>query len=170
MHRQRVPTYAIHPNASLVPSNMQITSILALALPAAVLAQVRPPTFPCLIPPSPFPQTSSSPSNLPPPRTKPHISHTTPTPQSTTSATTTSTTTSAASATSTADLEALCESGNPVYADACPQCLDECEDSAYADQCFFSVFTVVNEIESDCEARGGSNCKSLAVSEVCGSS
>ncbi|KAI0976436.1 hypothetical protein F4678DRAFT_225379 [Xylaria arbuscula] len=77
------------------------------------------------------------------------------------------TTTSSAAATSTADLEAICESQAGPYTSYCPQCLHNCADSSVPDQCFYSVFTVINAYESDCEAHGGNNCLGQAINEYC---
>ncbi|KAI1274773.1 hypothetical protein F5Y07DRAFT_205844 [Xylaria sp. FL0933] len=76
-------------------------------------------------------------------------------------------TTSSAAATSTADLEAICEAQAYGYKQYCPQCLHNCATSSVPDQCFYSVFTVVNAYESDCEAHGGSNCASQAINQYC---
>lgn len=88
---------------------------------------------------------------------------------STSTVTPTSTTTSAA-ATSTADLEAICEAQAGGYANRCPQCLYTCETSSAPDQCYFSVFTAVNYVDSVCQAHGGSGCANTAVNEVCSGS
>ncbi|KUI67139.1 hypothetical protein VM1G_02579 [Cytospora mali] len=77
------------------------------------------------------------------------------------------TTTSSATPSATPDYEAICESQAYGYADYCPQCLSQCEGSAYAEQCYYSVFTAINEIESDCEAHSGWNCEQTAVDDVC---
>ncbi|KAI1361010.1 hypothetical protein F5Y08DRAFT_33970 [Xylaria arbuscula] len=79
-----------------------------------------------------------------------------------------STTTSAAMPSSTADLEAICESqAVDGYKPYCPQCLHNCADSAYPEQCFYSVWTIVNAYQSDCEAHGGNNCLGQAINEYC---
>ncbi|KAI0148455.1 hypothetical protein GGR57DRAFT_241227 [Xylariaceae sp. FL1272] len=76
-------------------------------------------------------------------------------------------TTSSAAPTSTADLEAICESQAGPYTEDCPRCLSRCATSAYVKDCFYSTFFTVNGIESDCEAHGGSNCKGKALDQVC---
>ncbi|KAI1747912.1 hypothetical protein F4782DRAFT_534978 [Xylaria castorea] len=82
-------------------------------------------------------------------------------------ATLTSTTSSVAPS-STADLEAICESQAYGYKDKCPQCLHTCATSSVPDQCYYSVFSAINGIESQCEAQGGNNCENIAVNDVCG--
>ncbi|KAI1263956.1 hypothetical protein F5Y18DRAFT_391981 [Xylariaceae sp. FL1019] len=76
-------------------------------------------------------------------------------------------TTSSAAPTSTADLEATCESQAGSYADACPRCLYRCADSAYVEECYYSTFFTVNGIQADCEAHGGNNCRGQALDDVC---
>ncbi|KAI8628587.1 hypothetical protein F5Y19DRAFT_106510 [Xylariaceae sp. FL1651] len=77
------------------------------------------------------------------------------------------TTTTAAATSSTPDLETICEAQAGPYADACPQCLQRCATSSVPDECYYSVFSTVNYIESVCEAQGGNNCRNLALNEVC---
>ncbi|KAI3337614.1 hypothetical protein HD806DRAFT_529176 [Xylariaceae sp. AK1471] len=76
-------------------------------------------------------------------------------------------TTSAPATSSTPDLEAICESQASSYADACPRCLYRCTTSSVPDQCFYSTFFAVNGIQADCEQHGGSNCRNLALNDVC---
>ncbi|KAI0400888.1 hypothetical protein F4802DRAFT_601645 [Xylaria palmicola] len=78
------------------------------------------------------------------------------------------TTSSAAAPSETPDLLAICEAQASSYASSCPQCLHNCASTAFPEMCFFSVFTVVNGIQADCEAHGGSNCRDRAISQVCG--
>ncbi|KAI0512789.1 hypothetical protein F5B22DRAFT_293535 [Xylaria bambusicola] len=76
-------------------------------------------------------------------------------------------TTSAPAPTQTADLEAICESQAGSYASSCPQCLHNCASTAYPEQCFLSVFTVINGYQANCEARGGYNCRDMAINTYC---
>ncbi|KAF3768812.1 hypothetical protein M406DRAFT_321013 [Cryphonectria parasitica EP155] len=67
---------------------------------------------------------------------------------------------------------ALAQSQAYGYSDKCPQCLSACEleiTEVAAEQCYYSVFTEVNYIESICEAQDGYNCETTAVNDVCGS-
>ncbi|KAI0880924.1 uncharacterized protein GGS22DRAFT_192761 [Annulohypoxylon maeteangense] len=65
------------------------------------------------------------------------------------------------------DLTTCQEEAGP-YADACPKCNSKCENSSAKSECFNSLFTAVNYVESQCWQHGGSNCKSVAVNQVCG--
>ncbi|ROV97918.1 hypothetical protein VSDG_04955 [Cytospora chrysosperma] len=78
----------------------------------------------------------------------------------------TNTTTSSAPSV-TPDYEALCEAQASSYADVCPQCLYRCKGSAYIDQCYWSTFFTINGIQAQCEARGGYNCRQIAIGDVC---
>ncbi|GAP90005.1 hypothetical protein SAMD00023353_4300390 [Rosellinia necatrix] len=77
-------------------------------------------------------------------------------------------TTSVAAPSSTPDLEATCEAQASSYKDACPRCLHNCADSAYPDQCYYSVFFTINGIQADCQAHGGVDCRNKAIDMVCG--
>ncbi|KAI1164224.1 hypothetical protein F5B18DRAFT_650936 [Nemania serpens] len=77
-------------------------------------------------------------------------------------------TTSSAAPSATPDLLAICESQAYGYQDACPQCLHNCATTAYPEQCYYSVFFTVNGIQANCEARGGNNCRNIALNQVCG--
>ncbi|KAI0906766.1 hypothetical protein F4824DRAFT_427728 [Ustulina deusta] len=76
-------------------------------------------------------------------------------------------TSSTAAPSQTADLEAICESQASGYKAYCPQCLHNCASTNYPEQCFFSVFTFVNQYQANCEARGGYDCLNRAISEYC---
>ncbi|KAI1458572.1 hypothetical protein F4805DRAFT_423880 [Annulohypoxylon moriforme] len=60
-----------------------------------------------------------------------------------------------------------CEEEAGPYADVCPKCLYRCESSSAKKDCFYSTFSVINSIESQCWQHGGSNCRDTAVNQVC---
>ena len=66
---------------------------------------------------------------------------------------------------------AVCKSQAGPYTDFCAGCLDQCSSRTGESEkeCFYSVFSAVNYIESECEAMGGNNCAIRAVNEVCSS-
>ncbi|ROW05885.1 hypothetical protein VPNG_08032 [Cytospora leucostoma] len=67
----------------------------------------------------------------------------------------------------TPDYESICEDQASSYADVCPQCLYRCEGSSYVSECYYSTFFTINGIEANCEARGGYNCRQIAIDDVC---
>ncbi|KAI1419821.1 hypothetical protein F5Y12DRAFT_720258 [Xylaria sp. FL1777] len=67
----------------------------------------------------------------------------------------------------TPDLEAICESQAGGYKAYCPQCLHNCNTTAYPADCFYSVFTFVNMYQSDCEAHGGYDCLNRSINQYC---
>ncbi|KAI7777602.1 hypothetical protein LA080_003379 [Diaporthe eres] len=81
--------------------------------------------------------------------------------------TTLATSTTAAAPSATPDYEAICEEQAGSYADSCPQCLYRCIGSAYVEQCYYSTFSAVNGIQSQCWQQGGQNCRGQALAAVC---
>ncbi|KAI1326069.1 hypothetical protein F5Y16DRAFT_249124 [Xylariaceae sp. FL0255] len=76
-------------------------------------------------------------------------------------------TSSAPAPSSSASLETICESQAGPYSADCPRCLSLCATSSDPTDCYYSVFSEVNYIESVCEAEGGNNCQGQALDEVC---
>ncbi|EMR66998.1 hypothetical protein MGN70_000285 [Eutypa lata] len=62
----------------------------------------------------------------------------------------------------------VCEEQAGGYSDTCARCYHLCADSTNQAQCFFSVYTAVNSIDSQCWQHGGNNCAGQAVDQVCG--
>lgn len=76
------------------------------------------------------------------------------------------------STSSPGDALAVCESQAGPYTQFCATCLDQCDSRVGQSEkdCYYSVFSAINYIQSECEAMGGFNCEMRAVNEVCGSS
>ncbi|KAI1110769.1 hypothetical protein F5Y14DRAFT_342612 [Nemania sp. NC0429] len=82
---------------------------------------------------------------------------------------TTSSAAPSATPSGTPDLLAVCQSQAGGYWEACPQCLHNCATTPYPAECFWSVFSYVNGVQSNCQMHGGGDeCLDLALNLVCG--
>ncbi|KAI8965465.1 hypothetical protein F5Y11DRAFT_292199 [Daldinia sp. FL1419] len=62
----------------------------------------------------------------------------------------------------------ICEKQAGPYADACPRCNPRCEGSSAYEDCLYSMFSAINQIQSQCWQHGGNNCRDQAIDQVCG--